>query len=516
MSVSHVHISYFPLGLDAATTSSADSPLFNPGLPSPLPENGFPVKTGIGMRGVPNNGHINAPSYGSNDYTSAGFMNAREGPRLLNRDYADRSDPQSNLPGQYPNGAGLPYQQANQTFAPGQPMPYATQLDTRSVHSISSVPERQTVGTPVEVRTQPSFNPSPSQSPWPLQEAPIRRPGPFDPNYPTTRNTVAHRTITPITPSEPVSQPQTRPSAVSAQADHSPWFTASQGIVSNGWGSDPNSLTAANLGQHNRQQEQEELQQKHPGPPPVSESPAPMDHAGTPQDSAVRTDAALHAETSLNTDGQQPPQKSRRKASTPAASSSTVQPTSTKPAASPNTSAQKPPSPVQPTTSESKHAWSIDDDKKSKPTGAALGLREIQEMETKKLEAKKTLERERERAARAAAATTPSASEEVQEKISWGLPTSQVTARAATATRDSPALSSSGTATPGTPVWTGVPKAPTAKKTMKEIQEEEEKRKKLAKEKETVASAARRAYADSTTKVFHSSAILLQNAECRS
>ena len=86
--------------------------------------------------------------------------------------------------------------------------------------------------------------------------------------------------------------------------------------------------------------------------------------------------------------------------------------------------------------------------------------------------------------------------------MSWGLPTSQV-ARAPAATKEpTGSQASTPSVTPATPVWTTGAKAPVVKKTMKEIQEEEEKRKKMAvKDRETVANAARRGYADTTTKV---------------
>ena len=56
---------------------------------------------------------------------------------------------------------------------------------------------------------------------------------------------------------------------------------------------------------------------------------------------------------------------------------------------------------------------------------------------------------------------------------------------------------------PAPAVWTNAAKTPVTKKTMKEIQEEEERKRKLAKEKEkeSIAVAARRGYADTTTKV---------------
>ena len=165
-----------------------------------------------------------------------------------------------------------------------------------------------------------------------------------------------------------------------------------------------------------------------------------------------------------------PTGKSRRKQASPPAASVPAQPAAKAPAVPQATPSPKPPSPIAP--AESKSAWTVEEEKKP------LSLREIQELELKKADARKSAERERERAARAAAVSTPSVPEDVQT-ISWGLPTSQVGNRTS---REAPVSSSTNTTAPGTsatpPVWTNVAKAPAVKKTMKEIQEEEEKRKK--------------------------------------
>lgn len=137
-----------------------------------------------------------------------------------------------------------------------------------------------------------------------------------------------------------------------------------------------------------------------------------------------------------------------------------------------------------------KTAWAKDDDSKSK-AAAPMNLREIQEAEKKKQDARKAAEKERERAARA----TSSTAEEVQFTASWGLPTSQAGSRAnnnsiSVIKESHPAP----TPVPGSaPVWTNAAKP--AAKTMKEIQEEEEKRRQAAKEREIVTSVAKRAAA---------------------
>lgn len=130
-----------------------------------------------------------------------------------------------------------------------------------------------------------------------------------------------------------------------------------------------------------------------------------------------------------------------------------------------------------------------------------MSLREIQELETKKQEARKAAERER--LTRLAAATPSTSGSEDVQTLSWGLPTSQAGARPIKElSLPIPQIATPTTAsTPVTPVWTTPVKTPVAKKTMKEIQEEEEKRKKSAKDKETVASAARRTHVDTPAKV---------------
>jgi PERQ amino acid-rich with GYF domain-containing protein len=147
-----------------------------------------------------------------------------------------------------------------------------------------------------------------------------------------------------------------------------------------------------------------------------------------------------------------------------------------------------------------KAAWTKEEEaKRPKPSGVTLSLRDIQEAEAKKVEARKVAERDRAALQRASSSTAPAPEEAQPFTASWGLPTSQTGVRATPAKETAAAAGS----TPGaaTAVWTNATAKPTTtKKTMKEIQEEEEKRKKLA-SKETAAQAARRAYAESTSKV---------------
>jgi PERQ amino acid-rich with GYF domain-containing protein len=162
-------------------------------------------------------------------------------------------------------------------------------------------------------------------------------------------------------------------------------------------------------------------------------------------------------------------------------------------------SAQKstPPAPIPALKSPSpvpKPAWATEDD--AKKGKASLGLREIQEAEAKKAEARKIAERER--LARALVSTPPAVVDDAQPfTASWGLPTSQTGVRAAVTPRSGEAVA---TPAASAPVWTSTSTAP-AKKTMKEIQEEEERRKKMGLKDSMAATAARRGYAETTFKV---------------
>ena len=410
-----------------------------------------------------NNGQ---PTHGLNDFNGSPF---REGPRLFTRESFDATHSGS----VFANGS-IHYPTNGQPFSQGQ-MPYGSQ-----VHGLSGIPDRQPT-TPLTQRTfQQGFTGSPIASPWHPRDAATGRLGPFDSELPTRTAIPSQRTITPS--QSFTAQPSAQPNAVAN--DQSPWVAASQGVVSDGWTSD--SLTAANLGQHNRQQEEEARQQE--------TQPAAVESPGAEEQVVPEPATAPAPEPSAASQ-----KKQRRKASDQAAAS-VSQPAAAKPAAAaPATKAPSPP-PAQLVEPPKTPVWGTVDDDKKKVT-PALGLREIQEMEAKKLEARKATERERERAARTAALSA--SSEEVQ-KLSWGLPTSQVgTHTSATAKEPLAPQAASSPTTLNPPVWTNAAKTPVVKKTMKEIQEEEERRKKLAakeKEKETVAAAARRAYADTTTK----------------
>lgn len=137
-----------------------------------------------------------------------------------------------------------------------------------------------------------------------------------------------------------------------------------------------------------------------------------------------------------------------------------------------------------------KSAWGIAEESRSKQQ--LPSLREIQESERKKQEARKHVELERDRTVRGAV----SASEEKTFTTAWGLPSSHATVRPNGAVN-----SKEGSASPAqttAPAWTTAAK-PVAK-TMKEIQEEEERQKRSLKEREAV-TAAKRAAAAAPAKV---------------
>lgn len=145
------------------------------------------------------------------------------------------------------------------------------------------------------------------------------------------------------------------------------------------------------------------------------------------------------------------------------------------------------PSPASPPAPSK--AWATPDDDKP----SSMSLREIQEAEARRAEARKAAEK----VAKAVPPPSTASDESAPVTGSWGLP--QVGTRS-TAPVSTPSSN-------GTPAWVKPAAAPAGKKSMKEIQEEEEKRKKAAAAKEAQAIAAaqqasKRAYAESA-KVSH-------------
>ncbi|KAI0793291.1 hypothetical protein C8Q75DRAFT_889367 [Abortiporus biennis] len=398
------------------------------------------------------------------------------------------------------NVSASPFEQAamsgyDQTRASFQPTPQAfAQAAIPSYLSqplLSTIPERRSSGSPHDITGIPQQQPiqqlfmQPNQvpsSPWGAQEvASPRRPGPFDPNFPTAQNTVATRTYT---PPQPVAVSQALHTQISA--DQSPWYAASKSIADDGWGADATNATVTG--------------------PSLAQSESQQDHhvsggkaVDVPVTATAQSDTITEGTIASSSPAPTAPtggKKTRQKTAAPP--STAPQTTSAKPAPTPTQVPAKPPSPSP--VPESKPApWAIDEEKVTTPP--VMSLREIQEAEAKKAEARKVAERERARAAAASVAAS-SSSEDVQFiTTSWGLPTSQAGARNNGAQKESPIVATSPASPATPPVWTNAPKTPVVKKSMKEIQEEEEKRKKQAAEKkETIAAAARRGYAETTTK----------------
>ncbi|KAJ7596763.1 hypothetical protein C8J56DRAFT_1021249 [Mycena floridula] len=300
-----------------------------------------------------------------------------------------------------------------------------------SANNLSNVYDNQTAP-----RLAPQQNGiAPQISPWgPTAEAPTaRRPGPFDPTHPTAANTT---------------------------------------IMPQAWGNvEARSITQNNEIAQQYPQVSSETWSGEPGPSNQRQS-VPSGLPGEPEVGII-TKKARTKSTSV-------PQPATNVTKLPVVVPQTF---------------ENPPTPP-PLSASGKPAWSKDDETmKPKPSGVALSLREIQEAELKKAEARKVAERERERATRMLTAATPA--EETQAfTASWGLPTSQAGARTATL----PVKESNNTpSAQNVPVWTAAAK-PTAPKTMKEIQEEEERRKKAAAKENAAAIAARRGYADTAHK----------------
>ena len=197
------------------------------------------------------------PAHGVNDFPPTPH---REGSRLFGR---GESFDNVNA---FANG-NVPFN--GQPFGQAQ-IPIATQYDARSMHSFSTMPDRQPVTPLTPQRNMPQqLMGSPSvASPCAAPDASaIRRPDPFAPDFPTSRNTIGLRTITPSQAFP--AQVQVSQQTITATSE-SPWYAASQGVVSEGWTSD--SLTAANLGQHNRQQQEEEARKQETQPAPTNET----------------------------------------------------------------------------------------------------------------------------------------------------------------------------------------------------------------------------------------------------
>ncbi|KAH7929382.1 hypothetical protein BV22DRAFT_1057157 [Leucogyrophana mollusca] len=385
-------------------------------------------------------------------------------------------------------------------FSQSPSLPFNTTQQQPPVSPFGEVSNQVSV-SPDIVHNQPdNLHPPNPSSPWASGDhSTIRAARNRDSPQPVA---VDAETKPPITPAQPQPQPQPQPAnwGRGSQTSHktkdpSPWLTASIGVVDDGWreAPGPNSLTFSNVGQHNQMQQEEasvsDLATLSVPPTPVESAPASALVPSVPPPSVPPAVNELPP----------PAPKARRKSTTKEVQAQAA--ASKPPPPVPIAVAVKSPSPAPATpATQSKPAWSTEEDtKKAKPLGTAMSLREIQEAEVKRAEARKAAEKERERLARANATVATASGEDAQPfTASWGLPTSQAGARNAVSPKDPPAGSTLTASS--TPVWTNATPAPAAKKTMKEIQEEEERRKKFAVKETVAAAAARRAYAETTTK----------------
>jgi PERQ amino acid-rich with GYF domain-containing protein len=284
------------------------------------------------------------------------------------------------------------------------------------------------------------------QSPWPDATKSL------DPQSTSVNSITQHAPAPP--PTSPWNQSTQRAGHVTIPKDASPWVVASYGPVDNAWNDPVRDAPVIHEAQADRDAEQATMEAD-----PMATSSPPTE---------IRT-GAESAETSST------PTSAVNKSSLSGKSRKNKEPKA-------STSSVLPPQPeiTSPYLPSHKPAWQKEDEAKK-----TISLREIQEAEVKRTEARKATERERERAARTA---TASEKEDIQTfTTSWGLPTSQAGSRngllPAKETSSSPVV----TSTP--PVWTNASKIAPTKKTMKEILEEEEKRKKTVVSQTSIAAA---------------------------
>ena len=383
-----------------------------------------------------------------------------------------------------------------------QPFPQSPSMNfaspaSQQANSASAIAPTTAMSPPIpQSLPQPTWTDSTESAP--------KRTGltPFDNTaLPTSRNTTATHTMPPPPAQSwgPIKQ------STSSESSQSPWFNTSQGIIDDGWSHipGPHSLTVSNLTQHTQQQESREtLSQESTAALDSPVETNPLQEALPPP---VQTSSI-----SAPTERPQQPVRSGRKYSVPTNSAQPTTPTSLTPTVS--HPAKEPTPPPSAVSAPTRPVWSIEEDKKRSTVGPT-SLREIQEMETKKQEARKAAEKER---ARAPAAAPASASEDSQTfTASWGLPTSQVAAKTSVKDATGSTIHSASASTPSatisspTPpssalpvaVWTNTQK-PATKKSMRDILEEEERRKKAAVKESTTTAGPRRAYAETTNKVM--------------
>ncbi|KAI9460165.1 hypothetical protein BJY52DRAFT_1186046 [Lactarius psammicola] len=401
-----------------------------------------------------------------------GNANQRDLSRLGSRDLYQLEHHAGLGLGGFDGPSGSPFE------SPVQHQPFNQSPSTNFASPASQQASSPSVITPTSaiLASIPSTMPL-SQSAWPeATDTASKRSGltPFDNTaFPTSRNTTATRTAPPPPAQSWAPIQQSTP----VESSQSPWSSASQGVVDEGWGHvpGPHSLTVSNLTQHTQQQESGEDFSRDD----TVTVDSPVEPTTLPEHVQPPT------QNSSNPSPAEPPQQPHRPGRKFSIQTNPAQPTTpttptpaiTQPTKEPTLSSSTVSAPTKP-------VWSTEDDK-SKSTGGPTSLREIQELEAKKQEARKATERER---ARANAAATAAPSEDAQTfTASWGLPTSQVGAKAPskeTVGAIIPPASSSISATvssvvppqstPPLAVWTNAQK-PAAKKSMRDILEEEEK-----------------------------------------
>lgn len=465
---------------------------FNDNEQHPYP-NGF-NGTGSGMIGssLPVN-HIhslNQEHFGDTTYSGMGsFSGHHDSPVARQPSDVNGMSFNSNMVNDVASQFGAPTQ-----FSQSPSVPYAASQHRQSVSAFGDLLP-QTSEAPNITQTPTSAVQPNSTSPWTTRTRPFEPPAAPSPVVP---------------PACPQASEWIKPQLVQP-VDPSPWLMASLPVVDDAWREmpGPNSLTFSNLGQHNKLQQQEEdvvvvspIEDAVPLPPSTEPAQTEPTNAVPTSVATIVSQSVTPATTSAPTPGTQAPtaQKARRKSTTRdvQAPASKVAPPPT-----PTVVRDQPPAPALPAV-QLKPVWAVEDDsKKQKGTGATMNLREIQEAEVRKAEARKAAGKERERLARANAATSSDSVAEESQLFtsSWGLPTSQAGARNLVPSKETLTISSTS-ATPAAPVWTNGTPAPTAKKTMREIQEEEERRKKLVVKESVATAAARRAYAETTVRVY--------------
>lgn len=312
-------------------------------------------------------------------------------------------------------------------------------------------------------------------SPWAAPAEPQVRPRPFDADIPNSRNVFIARQPSP--PSTKTTSWQESQSTVQA------WLTESQRASGNDWGQipeNPQSVAASDSHKYGTAAVEAEI------PVDVLSVAVPTKVDAITVDGRSETTVKSMPTKKKAISSQETPVVLLPKRNLPEESSTAVDVDGTKPMIEPQAS-----------LANSKAAWVSEDDTKAKSSTTPISLREIQELELKRQETKKLVEKDKERAMKSQGST------EATFTASWGLPTSQAGSRlnSVLTKETSSAVTTPTNSSPVPPVWTNAVK-PTAKKSMKEIQEEEERRKKAqAKEKETVATTVKRAYGDTTAKV---------------